>query len=48
LWSELHPDFMDVLMPLASLPAQISGRNRSWRRIAIQAISNDPAWSGGD
>jgi homoserine O-acetyltransferase len=48
LWGELHPDFMDALMPLASLPTQISGRNRAWRRIIIDVIRNDPAWSGGD
>jgi homoserine O-acetyltransferase len=48
LWGELHPDFMDALMPLASLPTQISGRNRAWRRMVIDTIRNDPAWSGGD
>jgi homoserine O-acetyltransferase/O-succinyltransferase len=48
LWGELHPDFMDALMPLASLPTQISGRNRAWRRMIIDAIRNDPAWSPGD
>jgi homoserine O-acetyltransferase/O-succinyltransferase len=48
LWGELHPDFMDALMPLASLPTQISGRNRAWRRMVIDAIRNDPAWNGGD
>jgi len=48
LWGELHPDFMDALMPLASLPTQISGRNRAWRRIVIDAIRNDPAWGDGD
>jgi len=48
LWGELHPDFMDALMPLASLPTQISGRNRAWRRIIIDTIRNDPAWNGGD
>jgi len=48
LWGELHPDFMDALMPLASLPTQISGRNRGWRRIIIDAIRNDPAWNGGE
>src|SRR5438128_6045412 len=48
LWGELHPDFMDVLMPLASLPTQISGRNRAWRRIIIDSIRNDPAWEGGE
>ena len=48
LWGELHPDFMDGLMPLASLPIQISGRNRAWRRMVIDAIRNDPAWTEGD
>jgi homoserine O-acetyltransferase len=48
LWGELHPDFMDALMPLASLPTQISGRNRAWRRIVIDAIRHDPAWNGGE
>src|SRR5213080_207967 len=48
LWGESHPDFMDALMPLASLPTQISGRNRAWRRMLIDAIRNDPAWNGGE
>ena len=48
LWGELHPDFMDALMPLASLPTQISGRNRAWRRMIIDAVRNDPAWNGGE
>jgi homoserine O-acetyltransferase/O-succinyltransferase len=48
LWGELHPDFMDALMPLASLPTQVAGRNRVWRRIMIDAIRNDPEWHGGD
>ena len=48
LWGELHPEFMDALMPLASLPTQISGRNRAWRRMIIDAIRNDPSWNGGE
>ncbi len=48
LWGEAHPDFMDALLPLASLPTQISGRNRVWRRVIIDAIRNDPGWDGGD
>jgi homoserine O-acetyltransferase len=48
LWGELHPDFMDALMPLASLPTQISGRNRGWRRTVIDTIRNDPAWNSGE
>jgi homoserine O-acetyltransferase len=39
---------MDALMPLASVPGQISGRNRVWRRVLIDAIKNDPAWNGGN
>jgi homoserine O-acetyltransferase len=48
LWGEIHPEFMDALLPLASLPVQISGRNRVWRRMIIDAITNDPAWKSGD
>jgi homoserine O-acetyltransferase/O-succinyltransferase len=48
LWGERYPDFMDALMPLASVPSQISGRNRVWRRIVIDAIRSDPEWRGGN
>ena len=48
MWGEIHPEFMDALLPLASLPTQIAGRNRAWRRIIIDAIRNDPAWEGGN
>ncbi|HEX7113845.1 MAG TPA: alpha/beta fold hydrolase [Steroidobacter sp.] len=48
LWGQRYPDMVDALMPLASLPTQISGRNRVWRRIAIDAIRNDPRWQGGE
>src|SRR5579862_660246 len=48
LWGETHPDFMDALMPLASLPTQISGRNRVWRRLIIDSVTNDPGWLGGE
>jgi homoserine O-acetyltransferase len=48
VWGERYPQFMDALMPLASVPAQISGRNRVWRRVVIDAIRNDPEWKGGE
>jgi homoserine O-acetyltransferase/O-succinyltransferase len=48
VWGEQHPDFMDALMPLASLPTQVAGRNRVWRYLGIEAIRNDPEWHGGD
>ncbi len=48
VWGERHPLFMDALLPLASLPSQISGRNRVWRKTIIDAIRNDPVWNGGN
>jgi homoserine O-acetyltransferase/O-succinyltransferase len=48
LWGEIYPDFMDALMPLASLPAQISGRNRMWRKMISEAIRTDPQWNQGE
>ena len=48
VWGEAYPDFMDALMPLACLPVQIAGRNRMWRKMAMDAIENDPAWQGGE
>lgn len=48
LWGETYPDFMDALMPLASLPVEIAGRNRMMRRMVIDSIRNDPEWNGGE
>jgi homoserine O-acetyltransferase len=48
LWGERHPDFMDALMPLASLPVEIAGRNRMQRRMIIDSIRNDPGWDDGE
>jgi homoserine O-acetyltransferase len=48
VWGETHPDFMDALMPLACLPVPIAGRNRVWRKMAMDAIREDPEWKGGE
>ena len=48
VWGETYPDFMDALMPLASLPVEIAGRNRVMRRMILDAIQGDPAWAGGE
>lgn len=48
MWGESHPDFMDALLPLACLPAPIAGRNRMWRRLAMDLIREDPDWKGGE
>jgi homoserine O-acetyltransferase len=48
MWGYLFPEMVEALMPLASLPVQIAGRNRMLRRMASDAIRFDPAWHGGD
>jgi homoserine O-acetyltransferase len=48
LWGQTYPDFMDGLMPMASLPDQIAGRNRAWRRTISDVIRTDPTWNNGD
>jgi homoserine O-acetyltransferase len=48
VWGETYPDFMDALMPLASNPVELAGRNRIWRFMAIDAIKSDPEWMGGE
>ena len=42
MWGERYPDFMDALMPLASAPVEIAGRNRFLRRMVIDSLRNDP------
>jgi homoserine O-acetyltransferase/O-succinyltransferase len=48
LWGGTHPDMMDALVPLASQPGPMSGRNWIQRRMAIEAIRSDPDWNGGN
>jgi homoserine O-acetyltransferase/O-succinyltransferase len=48
LWGEKYPEFMDALMPLASAPVAIAGRNWMQRQMRINCIKSDPAWNGGD
>ena len=48
LWGYLHPDFMDALMPLASAPVEIGGRNRMIRRMIMDSIRNDPDFHEGE
>lgn len=48
IWGYTYPDFMDALMPLASLPVEIAGRNRMNRKMMIDAIKMDPEWKNGE
>jgi homoserine O-acetyltransferase len=48
IWGEKYPDFMDALVPMASQPVQMLGRNWMMRRLLTQSIRRDPDWNGGD
>jgi homoserine O-acetyltransferase len=48
MWGFMYPDFMDGLVPLASNPVEIAGRNRVWRKLLVDAIVNDPTWKTGE
>ena len=48
MFGEMFPDFMAALVPVASQPGPMSGRNWMQRRINVEAIRNDPEWNSGD
>jgi homoserine O-acetyltransferase/O-succinyltransferase len=48
VWGEMYPDFVDGLVPLASAPTAIAGRNRVMRKMIMDSITHDPAWNNGD
>ncbi len=48
MWGEKYPDMMDALVPMASQPNELSGRNWMLRRMLIETIKRDPAWKNGD
>jgi homoserine O-acetyltransferase len=48
LWGETYSDFMDALMPLASAPVEIAGRNRIMRDMIVDSIRSDPDFDDGE
>ena len=48
MWAERYPDFMSGVVPLASAPRQIAGRNRMMRRLISESVRSDPDWNGGN
>ncbi len=48
VWGETYPGFARRLAPFACNAVEIGGRNRMWRKMAIDAIEADPAWHGGN
>ena len=48
LMAQRYPGFLDVAVPMASLPIEMSGRNWMLRRLIIDSIRNDPQWLNGN
>ena len=48
IWGVKYPDAMDVMVPMASQPSAMSGRNWIMRRLIIDSITQDPDWNGGN
>jgi homoserine O-acetyltransferase len=48
MWAQKYPDAMDIAVPMASLPTEMSGRNWMTRRLIIDSIRNDPEWMNGN
>jgi homoserine O-acetyltransferase len=48
LWGMQYSNFMDILVPMASMPSEMSGRNWLMRRLIIDSIKNDPEYLNGN
>ncbi len=48
VFAQRYPDFVDAVIPLASVPTQIAGRNRMIRRMVMDNIRTDPTYRGGE
>ncbi|UPG71406.1 alpha/beta fold hydrolase [Roseomonas gilardii subsp. gilardii] len=48
VWGITHPGFMDALVPMASQPTPMAGRNWMLRRMLIETVRADPAYQGGN
>jgi len=48
VWGVTYSDFLDALMPLACVPAEVAGLNRMRRKMTQDVIRNDPEWKDGN
>jgi homoserine O-acetyltransferase len=48
LWAVTYPGFADALVPMASQPTEMAGRNWLLRRMLTESIRQDPDWQGGN
>ena len=48
IWAQKYPRAMEVAVPMASLPIEMSSRNWMTRRLIVDSIKNDPEWMNGN
>ena len=48
IFATKYPDYMDVAVPMACLPTEMSSRNWMLRRLITDSIRSDPDWKNGD
>ncbi len=48
IWGIRYPQYMDYLVPMASTPNAMSGRNWIMRKFISESIRRDPNWSDGN
>lgn len=48
VWGQTYPGFAERLAPFACNAVPLVGRNRMWRKMAMDAIRADPAWKEGN
>jgi homoserine O-acetyltransferase len=48
IWAQKYPDIVDIAVPMASLPTEMSGRNWMMRRLITDSIRSDPEWMNGN
>src|SRR6185436_2464784 len=48
IFATRYPDYMDIAVPMACFPTEMSSRNWMLRRLITDSIRNDPDWKDGN
>jgi homoserine O-acetyltransferase len=48
MWGEKYPNYMDILVPMASQPTAMAARNWMLRRMMLESIRRDPEYKNGE
>ena len=48
MWGEKYPEYMDILVPMASQPTAMAARNWMLRRMMLESIRQDPEYKNGE